>query len=192
MLLRNRPPRLDARPANTSEGFEHLSPSAISVLSWLNANRVDFVLVGAVARSIRGETNATGPVSIVPAPYGRNLDRLAKALGSAGARERSGADLWGREGSDGPALKLTAENLVRPERWALRCGEFEVDVEGRSSETPRYQELLYESSRFEVAADVSIEVASPEDIEHYDHVRRTGVAPQMKVTRTVRDPDTSA
>lgn len=192
MLLRNRPPRLDPRPAVTSEGFEHLPASAVSVLRWLNANRVDYVLVGAVARSIRGETNAAGPVSIVPAPYGRNLDRLARALGSAGARERLEAGSWGSGGTDAPALKLTPEQLVRPDRWALHCGEFELDVEGRSPETPRYQELLYESSRFEVAEEVSVEVAAPEDIEHYDHVRRTGVAPQMRVTRAVRDPDQTA
>jgi hypothetical protein len=49
--------------------------------------------------------------------------------------------------------------------------------------------LLYESSRFEVALEVTIEVAAPEDIEHYDHVRRTGNAPQMKVSRAVRDTD---
>ena len=192
MLLRNRPPRLDSRPAITSEGFQHLPASAMSVLRWLNANRVDYVLVGAVARSIRGETSVTGPVSIVPAPYGRNLDRLARALGSDNARERFDADLWGKEGSDGPPLKFAAETLVRPDRWALRCGEYELDVEGRSAETPRYQELLYEASRFEVAAEVSVEVASPEDIEHYDHVRRTGVAPQMRVTRTVHDADQTA
>jgi hypothetical protein len=189
MLLRNRPPRLDARPAASSEGFEHLPASAVSVIRWLNANRVDYVLVGAVARLIRGETNVTGPVSIVPAPYGRNLDRLARALGSAGARQRFDADTWGAEGTDGAALKLTPEQLVRPDRWALRCGEFELDVEGRSPETPRYQELLYESLRFEVAEEVSVEVAAPEDIEHYDHFRRTGVAPQMRVTRAVRDTD---
>lgn len=159
------------------------------MLRWLNANRVDYVLVGAVARSIRGEAGATGPVSIVPAPYGRNLDRLARALTSAHARERYDAQLLGHDGSDGSSVKFTGEKLVRPERWALRCGEYDLDVEGRSSETPRYQELLYEASRFQVAEEVSIEVGAPEDIEHYDHVRRTGVAPQLTVTRTVRDPE---
>ena len=192
MLLRNRPPRLDSRPAPTTEGFEHLPAEAVSVLRWLNANRVDYVLVGAVARAIRGETGASGPVAIVPAPYGRNLDRLARALVSAHARERYDSGMWATGGSDGPPVKFDAERLVRLERWALRCGEHDLDVEGRSPETPRFQELLYESSRFEVAAEVSVEVAAPEDIEHYDHVRRTGTAPQMKVSRAVRDPEQTA
>jgi hypothetical protein len=192
MLLRNRPPRLDSRPAITSEGFEHLPAEAVSVLRWLSANRVEFVLVGAVARAIRGETGATGPVAIVPAPYGRNLDRLARALISVHARERYDAEMWGTGGSDGPPIKFDAEKLVRPDRWALRCGDHDLDVEGRSPETPHFQELLYESSRFEVASEVTVEVAAPEDIEHYDHVRRTGSAPQMKVSRAVRDPDQTA
>ena len=49
--------------------------------------------------------------------------------------------------------------------------------------TPRYQELLYEAARFELASGLSVEVAAPEDIEHYDHLQRTGVAPEMRITR---------
>jgi hypothetical protein len=30
---------------------------------------------------------------------------------------------------------------------------------------------------------VSVEVASPEDIEHYAHVRRTGTAPEIRIVR---------
>ena len=50
---------------------------------------------------------------------------------------------------------------------------------------PRYQELLYESNRFELSPGVSVEVASPEDLEHYFHVRRTGVAPEFRVIRNM-------
>src|SRR5262249_35859717 len=88
MLLRHRVPRLESKPTNTSKGFEHLDDRWISVLRWLQANRVDFVVVGYVARAIRGDRTARGPVAIVPAPYGRNLDRLARALVSAHAKLR--------------------------------------------------------------------------------------------------------
>jgi hypothetical protein len=37
--------------------------------------------------------------------------------------------------------------------------------------------------RFELAPGVSVEVASPEDIELYDHVRRTGISPEFRVVR---------
>jgi hypothetical protein len=58
-----------------------------------------------------------------------------------------------------------------------------LDVEGRPTGTPGYQELLYEAGRYEVVAGLSVDVASPEDIEHYEHVRRTGSAPEMRVSR---------
>jgi hypothetical protein len=191
MLLRNRAPSIDSRPVTSTKGYEHVAPSAISVLHWLNANRVDYVLVGPVARAIRGDTIAAGPVAIVPAPYGRNLDRLARALWSAHAKLRIDADLHGLGTGETVPVKLSAEKLVRAERWTLRCGDYDVDVEGRPAGVPRYQEILYEAARFEVAPEVSAEVAAPEDIEHYDYVRRTGSSPEIKVSRLVRDPELS-
>lgn len=184
MLLRNRAPTIEDVPVTAAEGFEHVAASAIAVMRWLQVSGVDFVLVGAVARAIRGEAGANGPITIVPAPYGRNLDRLAHALNSVRAQERDHGELIGApRGGSGQQLRLTADMLVRPDRWQLRCGDHELDVEGRPAGCPSYQELLYEAVRFRVSPEVSVEVAAPEDIEHYDHVRRTGVAPEMTVTR---------
>ena len=182
MLLRHRPPQIDPIPPSPTKGFEHLNESWISVLRWLLASRVEFVLVGPAARAVRGESGVRGAVAIVPAPYGRNLDRLAKALWSSHARLRVDAGDAG-VGIDTVPVKLNAEKLVRGERWTLRCGLHDLDIEGRRPGTPRYQELLYEATRFELAGDVAVEVAAPEDIEHYDHVRKTGVAPEMRVSR---------
>ncbi len=158
--------------------------SSIAVMQWLIASGVDYVLVGAVARAIRGETDATGPVDIVPAPYGRNLDRLGLALTAVRASQRPTGELIGAAPiTSTAALKLTADMLVRSERWQLRCGEHDLDIEGRPPGSPSYQELLYEAIRFRVSGDLSIEVAAHEDIEVYDHVRRTGLAPEITVTR---------
>ena len=184
MLLRNRVQSIEMDSVTAAAGFEHVSASSIAVMHWLNTAGVDFVLVGATARAIRGETDATGPVDIVPAPYGRNLERLALALTSVGAHQRSPGELIGAAPiTSTAALKLTAEMLLRPERWTLRCGEHELDIEGRPPGSPSYQELLYEAVRFSVSREVSVEVAALEDLEHYDHVRRTGLAPEMTVTR---------
>jgi hypothetical protein len=183
MLLRNRVPGIDVVSVTAAEGFEHLPASSIAVMQWLNASGVDFVLVGAAARAIRGETDATGPVDIVPAPYGRNLDRLVIALAGVRAHQRPHGELIGAAPITTTALKLTAEMLVRPERWELRCGDHDLDVEGRPPGSPSYQELLYEAIRFKVSSEVSVEVAAHEDIEVYDHVRRTGLAPEITVTR---------
>lgn len=186
MLLRHRPPRIEPAPTRTAKDFEHLDENAIAVLRWLQASRVEFVLVGPVAKAVRSEPGASGAVAIVPAPYGRNLDRLARALWSAHARVRMDAGTAGQSGADTVPVKLTAEKLVREQRWTLRCGSHNIDIEGRQPGCPRYQELLYEATRFELAGDVTVEVASPEDIEHYDHLRRTGVAPEMRISRTAR------
>ena len=95
-------------------------------------------------------------------------------------------------GADASAAKLDPDKLAQPERWTLRCGAHDIDVEGAtptngsSGGMPSYQELLYEAGRFELEPDLSVEVASPEDIEHYAHLRRTGSPPEIKVIRQQR------
>ena len=98
MLLRNRAPSLDAVPVNAAEGYEHLSASSIAVMRWLTASGVDFVLVGAMARSIRGDSAARGPVSIVPAPYGRNLIASRTRSSRRGRRSERTANRSARPG----------------------------------------------------------------------------------------------
>jgi hypothetical protein len=182
MLLKRRTPRIESRPVETAQGFEYLDSEAIAVLRWLKANHVEFVLVGPVAAAIRGGAGDDGPVAIVPAPFRRNLERLARALDSAKACIRlDGAGIGG--GIDTTPTKLTADKLSRGQLWTLRCGTFDLDVEGQPPGTGSYQELLYEASTFEPAAGVRVEVAAPEDIEHYAHVRRTGTAPEIQITR---------
>ena len=167
-----------------SEGYEHLDHKTIAVLRWLNANRVDYVLVGPVGEAVRGNSSAGGAVAIVPAPYRRNFERLARALWATRARLR----VEHREDGEPDTLptKLTAEKLARGQRWMLRCGTYDLDIEGRPEGAPDYQELLYEDARFEVANGVSVEVAAPEDIERYAYIGRTGVAPEIRITRQAK------
>jgi hypothetical protein len=202
MLLKHRSPGIDAKSVQPRPGLEHLDRNSIAVLRWLNANHVDYVAVGPVAHAIRGDQAAKGPVAIVPAPYSRNWDRLTRALVSEHAGLRSDRGLPGSaERGDTVTVKLTPDKLARGRRWMLRFGEFDLDIEGSGTPAagarphapgrptaegtfaPRYQELLYEANRFEIADGVSVEVASPEDLEHFSHVRRTGSAPEFRVTR---------
>jgi hypothetical protein len=178
MLRKRRHPQIDMRPPQPAQGFEHLAGESIAVLAWLQANQVEFVLVGPVAEAIRGGGDNAGPVAIVPAPYRRNFERLSRALDASGARPRLGA---GAE-----AARAKAEDKIAGgHRWEFRTGIHFLDVEGRTSETPGYQELVYETGRFELAAGLSVDVAAPEDIEHYAHVRRTGSSPELLITRGV-------
>ena len=202
MLLRHRPPKLDSRPVKATEGLEHLKSEWLAVLRWLRENRIDFVLVGPVAEAIRAPrlacspsgladrrsgshpaAAAPGPVAIVPAPYGRNYDRLSRALWSAHARMRIEGE------ADSVPVKMNAEKLARGQHWLLRCGIHDLDIEGRVPGVPKYQELLYEASEFELADGLKVEVAAPEDIEHYAHVRRTGSAPEIRIRRAAGQSD---
>ena len=199
MLLKHRPPDIDSSPVALSKGFSHLDQAWAVVIRWLNANKVDFVLIGSAALAIRGDHSARGPAAIVPAPYGRNFDRLAAALVAQNAGLRSDRTVGASRGVPVP-VKLTADKLARGRRWLLRFSGYDLDIEaaGRHADDGRggnddavaaggssYQELLYESNRFELSAGVSVEVASPEDLEHYFHVRRTGVAPEFRVIRNL-------
>ena len=168
------------RPAEPAQGYEHLPGESIAVLTWLQSNQVEFVLVGPVAEAVRGGAGSAGPVAIVPAPYRRNYERLSRALDAANARPRPNG------GAEAARAKSGADQGARGERWQFRTGIHLLDVEGRSSETPGYQDLLYEAGRFELAAGLTVDVASPEDIEHYAHVRRTGSSPELRITRGTR------
>src|SRR5260370_41151735 len=137
MLLKGRPPGIDDRPAATKHGFEHLDPSALSVLRWLHANKVEFVLVGPVAEALRGRMAARGPASIVPAPYRRNLERLARALDSADATIRldgAGVD----RGTDTAPTKPTAGKPARKQPLALRRGRPHPRHRGATGGGARY------------------------------------------------------
>jgi hypothetical protein len=205
MLLRNRPPGIDASSVQLRAGFDHLEPKAIAVLRWLNANKIDFIVVGPVGHAIRGDQTAKGAVAIVPAPYARNYDRLSKALSAEHAGLRSERGLPGASArTETVTVDLSGEKLARGRRWTLRFSDYDLDVErsaqradtevagdgdaaeevhtGRAAGA-RYQELLYEANRFDLSDEVSVQVASPEDLELYSHVRRTGIAPEFRVTR---------
>lgn len=201
MLLRYRSPGIESPAINAAKGVEHLEEEWLAILHWLQANRVDYVLVGPAAAAIRGDVGAKGPVTIVPAPYGRNLERLSRALWYAHARLRVGdqaredlaRDARDRDAAEGPQrgaadttpVKLSAEKLASATRWTLRCGLYDLDVEGRNPGVPCYQELLYEATRFEPASELSVEVASPEDLERHA-LLRDAAGPEIRVTRNPR------
>jgi hypothetical protein len=187
MLLRRSRPDIEIRPLTPIAGLEHLKPEPVAVLRWLSESRVEHVLVGQVARAIRSEHDATGPVAIAPAPYGRNLERLAKALTAAHARLRSAhPDGHRPAGNENTAVKITAQKLARPQRWELRCGSHDLDIEGAAASLPSYEELIYEAGVFELEPGLNVQVASIEDVGRYAHLQR--VDREIRVTRVQHTP----
>jgi hypothetical protein len=158
------------------KGFEHLGDERIAVLRWLAEGRVEHVLIGPTAEAIRGAASAPGPVSIVPAPYRRNLDRLASSLLAGGARVRTDG------GAETAPIRFTASKLVDGGRWMIRCADvYDLDVEIVPAE--RYSELLYESGKFEVESGLSIEVASLEDLSHQALGQPVAEEPEIRISR---------
>jgi hypothetical protein len=194
MLLKHRLPQIDtSQPFEPNPGFEHVDAGEIALLRWLKEHRVDFVLVGSAAQAVHTGSVTAGPLAIVPAPYRRNLERLVRALAGEQARVRNEwAPAPGRA-QDAPA-QLSVTDLMRDQVWSLCCGTLPIDVVGTAAPSAHgspaasdYQELLYEATRSELTSDLCVEVASPEDIEHFAHLRRTGSAPQITITRREGD-----
>jgi hypothetical protein len=189
MLLKRRLPHIDTTtPVQVNSGFEHLNRNTLAVLRWLKEHRVEFVLVGPVAGAMHSRTTTALPVSIVPAPFARNLERLARALNAAEARVRDEREALDPHPSS--TGRIMPGQLTREDVWTLWCGPHPIDVVGTSAPASSgatgasaYQELLYEASRFELGPELSVEVASPEDIEHYAHLHKTGRPPRMTVRR---------
>lgn len=176
MLQRHHAPGIDHRPAQTIKGLEHLKDEWVIILRWLAACRVEHVVVGPAGEAIRGRADAEGPIAIVPAPYDRNLDRLAHALRAAQTRLRT-------EDRAGVApIRFSASSLAGGEHWRLTC-EIIYDLDVEMSPAARYSELLYEAGRFEIEPGLTVEVASTEVLEHQAHVLRTGEEPEIRITR---------
>jgi hypothetical protein len=190
MLLKRRSPLIEPdQPLEAAPGFEHLDRGALATLGWLKERRVEFVLTGPVAGAVQARSTATGPVAIVPAPYRRNLDRLARALTEAQAR------VVGDDAAVASPERVTVDRLSGSQVLTFAMGSGRVDVVGTGAPAASgtwgatgYQELVYEASRFEPSPGLTVDVASPEDIEHYAHLRRTGIAPEIKITRVQESP----
>lgn len=76
-----------------------------AILHALEDARVDFILIGAVARVLHGSDEVTRGLDITPSPRPDNLERLAGALDRAGARELHGGEVNVRT-FDGPAGRI--------------------------------------------------------------------------------------
>jgi hypothetical protein len=186
MLLRHRGPEIETRPVVSPAGLEHLSAESVAVLRWLSQWRIDHIVVGEVGRAIRGDQTAAGPVAIVPAPYRRNLERLASALSGAHARQR--IDRAPDDDGEPPTttVKLSADKLDGTS-WKLRCGDHDLDIEARSSGVPHYQDLLWEAGPFELEPGLTVQVAALADLEYFDRGRRSGRPTEIRITRAERE-----
>ena len=135
-----------------------LPPDAVALLARLDKLGVEHVLAGELAAAIHGCRFTDDTVVIVPARYGRNLDRLARAL-----RELSAAPDTAFEGAP-PSWQPTPDALRRLGRLRLTStlGDLEIDFEPPA--TAGHLDLFENARRHTVTPGLEVQVAALEDL----------------------------
>ena len=181
MLLQTPPPavrfpaRIDRpRASNTCR------PRSLTLLKWLKANQVEFVLVGPVAEAIRGGAGSPGPArdraGAVPA-------QLRAPVARAGRRPGPAASSMAARAAREPGCRRCSPLASHGERWMLAHRTALPRRRGTAERVARLPGAAVRGRPLRAGCRPDVDVASPEDIEHYAHVRRTGTPPEMRITR---------
>ena len=122
---------------------------------------VEFVLIGGMAAILHGDVGVTVDVDIVPDREPDNLDRLAGALRSLGARIRTDREPEGLAfDCSGRFLRnLAPESILN---LTTRAGD--IDFTFRPSGTQGFADLRRDAIEIEAARGVRILVASLADV----------------------------
>ncbi len=135
-----------------------LDPTLLATLQTLEAQDVEFVLVGDVAQAIYDNGGFVSGVAIVPGAYSRNVDRLCAALIELGAE-------FGIAGKvDERPLDLRRTDLRELAPCSFMTSKADVDVDFEPYGTRGYRDLFDDASRVLLAPGVNPLVASPEDL----------------------------
>jgi len=129
----------------------------VSMLSVLERNQVDYVLIGGLAATLHGSPLRTGDADICPASDDENLERLASALIDLEAKIRS-VDAPG-----GLAFTCDATFLKSIELINLVTRYGDLDISFQPSGTTGYSELVGSAQRFDLEGLI-VPVASLADI----------------------------
>jgi len=131
----------------------------------LARHNVDYLLVGGMASRAHGALRQTYDVDCVPEPSWENLDRLAAAMRSLGARLRV-EGLSDEEASLLP-VQLTGSTLVRMEisTWRTDAGDLDIltDIPDRDGRHMRYPDLIDRASELRLDGIV-VRVAALDDV----------------------------
>ena len=132
------------------------------MLAALHEAGVQFVLVGGMAAILHGDVGVTVDLDVVPARAARNLERLAEALRTLGARIRAAADA--PEGLPFDCSARFFRNLPEDAILNLATRAGDLALMFRPSGTQGYADLTRDAVAVEPAEGVTILVASLPDI----------------------------
>lgn len=140
-----------------------LDPDLILTVQALETQRVEFVLVGDVAEAIYNHGGFVSGVAIVPGGYGRNVERLMRALHEL----RAELGIAGRP--DPRAVEWRRMDLRDIAPCSFMTTYADVDVNFRPAGTDGYRDLFQDADRCEIGRGVRPYVASPDDLERLRH-----------------------
>ena len=133
----------------------------VRMLTALREAGVRFVLVGGMAAILHGDVGVTLDLDVVPDREPENLDRLANALRTLGARIRTESVPEGLAfDCSGPFLR----NLAPDSILNLTTQAGDLDLTFRPSGTQGYADLRRDAIEIEAAEGVRILVASLADV----------------------------
>jgi hypothetical protein len=150
-----------------------LDPTLLATLQTLEAQDVEFVLVGEVAEAIYNNGGFVSGVAIVPGAYSRNIDRLCSALLELGA-ELSIAGL-----PQAGLQDLRHADLRELAPCTFMTSKADIDVDFEPQNTRGYRDLFDDASRIGLAPGVSPLVASSADLARMAH----GTTPDVPYAR---------
>ncbi|MEA2156477.1 MAG: hypothetical protein QOE11_2617, partial [Solirubrobacteraceae bacterium] len=130
-----------------------LDPTLLATLQTLEAQNVEFVLVGDIAEAIYNNGGFVSGVAIVPGSYSRNVDRLCNALieleaelGIAGRRDERPLD-----------LRRADLRVLAPCSFMTSRADIDLDFEPHG--TRGYRDLFDDASNVRLAQGVNPLVA---------------------------------
>jgi hypothetical protein len=131
------------------------------MLSVLTSEGVRFVLIGGMAAILHGDVGVTVDLDVVPGRDGANLERLARALRTLGARIRTGGE------PEGLAFDCSAQffaNLSPDSIVNMTTDAGDLDVTFCPSGTQGFRDLPRDAIEIEAAKRLHILAASLADI----------------------------
>lgn len=156
-----------------------LDQNLVATLAALETHRVEFVLVGDLANAIYDHGGIVSAVAIVPGNYGRNVDRLAHALGTLNAE----LGIAGRP--DPRGLDWRQMDLRELTPCTFMTAYADIDIDFQPAGTSGFRDLFQDADRFEIGRGVRPYVASLDDL---DRVGRGSAAPPAPVRLPAAPP----
>jgi len=138
-----------------------LDPKLLATLQTLESHAVEYVLVGEVADAIHDGGGFISGVAIVPAAYGRNVDRLASALKGLDAHHANGQPVDPRTND----LRALAP-------CTFTTAHAQVELDFAPVGTHGYSDLFDDAARISLASGVNPHVASPQDLDLIERAAR--------------------